>query len=268
MEEAIWTTALMANGGTTRMQNSHALWPESPKKIIHPKTSSSMNRASFLWIQLRPSPQLSHCVGTLARERVRHSLPKCDCLSSPKRNGRFSPIFESYAKKISLYRTIDFCRVTTYFICLFLIALTVRNVFCHTFLYCCLTQSLLIGECLGNGSRRTWGRPAANKWRALAKERIVLGVPMWLYCDDTSGNISKKWNKLNSWLATLAGLPSHLVQLPFNVHFLCTSSFAPPLEMMAEIVKVFRCVIYQCVKSIRLLSKRSDLTGMVGIREW
>ncbi|KAH9941369.1 hypothetical protein B0H21DRAFT_780213 [Amylocystis lapponica] len=33
---------------------------------------------------------------------------------------------------------------------------------------------------------------------------------MWLYCDDTSGNSSKKWNKHNSILLTLAGLPRHL----------------------------------------------------------
>lgn len=65
-------------------------------------------------------------------------------------------------------------------------------------------------------------------------------MPIFLYCDDTSGNVSKKWNKLNSWLCTLAGLPPDQAQLPFNVHFLCTSNAAPPLEMLEPIVQVFR----------------------------
>ncbi|KAL4074425.1 hypothetical protein V8B97DRAFT_2022685 [Scleroderma yunnanense] len=46
-----------------------------------------------------------------------------------------------------------------------------------------------------------------NKWHALAKGAHVYGFPIWLYCDDTSGNLSKCWNKHNSFLFTPAGLP-------------------------------------------------------------
>ncbi len=59
---------------------------------------------------------------------------------------------------------------------------------------------------------------------------------MWLYCDDTSGNMSKKWNKHNSWLFTAAGLPRALAHQEANVHFLSTSNTAPPLEMLHGIV--------------------------------
>ncbi|KAH9935417.1 uncharacterized protein B0H18DRAFT_950971 [Fomitopsis serialis] len=57
-----------------------------------------------------------------------------------------------------------------------------------------------------------------------------------MYCDDTSGNMSKKWNKHNSWLFTPAGLPQEIGQQEGNVHFLVTLNLAPPLEMLDGIV--------------------------------
>jgi len=60
---------------------------------------------------------------------------------------------------------------------------------------------------------------------------------MWLYCDDTSGNLSKKWNKHNSFLFTPAGLPRYMVHRQSNIHFLSTSNIAPPLEMLDGIAE-------------------------------
>ncbi|KAJ7885666.1 hypothetical protein B0H14DRAFT_3431620 [Mycena olivaceomarginata] len=71
-----------------------------------------------------------------------------------------------------------------------------------------------------------------NPWRERAKGARVLAFPIWLYCDDTSGNLSKKWNEHNSFLFTPAGLPREESQKEYNVHFLCTSNIAPPLEML------------------------------------
>ncbi|CAK5282232.1 unnamed protein product [Mycena citricolor] len=76
-----------------------------------------------------------------------------------------------------------------------------------------------------------------NPWRAKAAGARVVSFPMWLYCDDTSGNISKKWNKHNSFLMTPAGLNQHESQKEYNIHFLATSNLAPPLEMMDGIVQ-------------------------------
>ena len=75
-----------------------------------------------------------------------------------------------------------------------------------------------------------------NRWRALAKGHRTLALPLWLYCDDTSGNTSKKWNEHNSFLFTLAGLPQEETAKEYNVHFHCTSNLAPPLEMMDGVV--------------------------------
>ncbi|KAI6147878.1 hypothetical protein BKA82DRAFT_4329899 [Pisolithus tinctorius] len=71
-----------------------------------------------------------------------------------------------------------------------------------------------------------------NHWHVLANGAYVYGFPIWLYCDDTSGNVSKHWNKHHSFLFTPAGLPHAAVHQEYNVHFLCTSNVAPPLEML------------------------------------
>ncbi|KAI0654160.1 hypothetical protein C8Q70DRAFT_926326, partial [Cubamyces menziesii] len=82
--------------------------------------------------------------------------------------------------------------------------------------------------------------PARNVLRIEAQGLRVVGCPLWLYCDDTSGNSSKKWNKHNSLLFTLAGLPRALVHLMYNIHYLATSNIAPPLEMMEQLVEQLR----------------------------
>ncbi|KAJ7232133.1 hypothetical protein C8J57DRAFT_1439801 [Mycena rebaudengoi] len=75
-----------------------------------------------------------------------------------------------------------------------------------------------------------------NRWRKLSPGNCVVAFPVWLYCDDTSGNQSKKWNKHNSFLFTAAGLPCQYVHQESNIHFLSTSNIAPPLEMLDSIV--------------------------------
>ncbi|KAI0071651.1 hypothetical protein K474DRAFT_1606601 [Panus rudis PR-1116 ss-1] len=79
-----------------------------------------------------------------------------------------------------------------------------------------------------------------NPWRAKAKGHRVMAFPVWLYCDDTSGNVSKRWNKHNSILFTAAGLPRRLVHKEYNIHFLATSNIAPPLEMLDGVVEQLR----------------------------
>ncbi|EIN08604.1 hypothetical protein PUNSTDRAFT_28808, partial [Punctularia strigosozonata HHB-11173 SS5] len=82
--------------------------------------------------------------------------------------------------------------------------------------------------------------PLRNKWRIKGSGRQVHSLPLWLYCDDTSGNVSKKWNKHNSVLLTFAGLPRRKVQSLSNIHFLSTSNIAPPLEMMENIISTIK----------------------------
>ncbi|KAJ3978017.1 hypothetical protein EV361DRAFT_189574 [Lentinula raphanica] len=76
-----------------------------------------------------------------------------------------------------------------------------------------------------------------NRWRTRSHGHPVYSFAMWLYCDDTSGNVSKKWNKHNSFLFTAAGLSREHVQKQSNIHFLSTSNLAPPLEMLDGVVE-------------------------------
>ncbi|KAH9080259.1 hypothetical protein EDB83DRAFT_2503408 [Lactarius deliciosus] len=90
-----------------------------------------------------------------------------------------------------------------------------------------------------NGSIFQWtltDPKVGNRWRVLAGGARVYSFPIWLYCDDVSGNQLKRWNKHYSFLFSAAGLPCTLFQHEYNVHFLCTSNLAPPLEMLDGIV--------------------------------
>jgi len=88
-----------------------------------------------------------------------------------------------------------------------------------------------------------------NCWHALAQGSRVATFPIWLYCDDTSGNLSKKWNKHNSFIFTAAGLPRAEAQKKFNVHFLSTSNLAPPLEMLDGVVDQLEYVMLSLFQS-------------------
>jgi hypothetical protein len=46
-----------------------------------------------------------------------------------------------------------------------------------------------------------------NLWRTKAASKIIWHTPINLYCDDTSGNVLKQWNKHISYYFMLAGLP-------------------------------------------------------------
>ncbi|KAF8173028.1 hypothetical protein K438DRAFT_1940336 [Mycena galopus ATCC 62051] len=101
-------------------------------------------------------------------------------------------------------------------------------------------------EALNTSSKWTHTDPkVGNLWRARAKGHRVVCFPLWVYCDDTSGNVSKKWNEHNSFLATPAGLPRAEAQKEYNIHFLSTSNIAPPLEMLDGIVDQLELSIAQ-----------------------
>jgi hypothetical protein len=75
-----------------------------------------------------------------------------------------------------------------------------------------------------------------NPWQTKAHGRIIRHTPIKLYCNDTSGNVSKQWNKHISYYFTLSGLPPVNSSQEFNCHFLCTSNTASALEMGQIIV--------------------------------
>ncbi|KAH9810786.1 hypothetical protein DFH28DRAFT_1064014 [Melampsora americana] len=78
--------------------------------------------------------------------------------------------------------------------------------------------------------------PIENKWRAKADRKFIRHIPTSLYLDNTSGNVSKKWNKHMRIYFTLAGLPPSVANQEFNIHFLATSNCASALELFDQVV--------------------------------
>ncbi|KAK7007194.1 hypothetical protein R3P38DRAFT_3325581 [Favolaschia claudopus] len=88
-----------------------------------------------------------------------------------------------------------------------------------------LKQETEVSQFLGSGSHNN--PSIGNAWRERAKGSRVVAFPIWMYCDDTSGNL---------FLFTPAGLSREQAAKEFNIHFLCTSNIAPPLEMLDGIL--------------------------------
>ncbi|KAJ3081758.1 hypothetical protein HDU99_004765, partial [Rhizoclosmatium hyalinum] len=71
----------------------------------------------------------------------------------------------------------------------------------------------------------------------------VFSVPITLFNDDTSGNISKKWNKYESWEFTLAGLSYSMNQNLENIYFICTSNTISAAESAV--------IVSDCLRELR-----------------
>ncbi|KAH9810698.1 hypothetical protein DFH28DRAFT_1131780 [Melampsora americana] len=78
--------------------------------------------------------------------------------------------------------------------------------------------------------------PMVNPWRTKSEGKIIRHVPLTLYSDDTSGNISKKFNKHISIYFTLSGLPPDWSNQEYNTHFLATTNSATALELFDQVV--------------------------------
>ncbi|KAI8461648.1 hypothetical protein BY996DRAFT_6408488 [Phakopsora pachyrhizi] len=76
-----------------------------------------------------------------------------------------------------------------------------------------------------------------NPWRIKAQGRMIRHVPLNIYSDDTSGNLSKQWNKHISIFMSLAGLPPHISNQEYNTLFVATSNIATALELAAPVVE-------------------------------
>ncbi|KAI8445640.1 hypothetical protein BY996DRAFT_6423816 [Phakopsora pachyrhizi] len=74
-----------------------------------------------------------------------------------------------------------------------------------------------------------------NHWRVKAQGKMIRHVPLNFYADDTSGNLSKQWNKHISIFMSLAGLPPHFSNLEFNTLFFGTSNIASALELFTPV---------------------------------
>ncbi|OAV96041.1 hypothetical protein PTTG_02286 [Puccinia triticina 1-1 BBBD Race 1] len=91
----------------------------------------------------------------------------------------------------------------------------------------------------------TTSRELPNPWREIAGTKVIRHMPINLYADDTSGNLSKRWNKHISYYLTLSGLPPSSCKMQYNCHFVTTSNQAGVLELAEPIVNEMNLIARQ-----------------------
>ncbi|ORY41327.1 hypothetical protein BCR33DRAFT_826249 [Rhizoclosmatium globosum] len=106
----------------------------------------------------------------------------------------------------------------------------------------CTNLVKIVFECGKSATLRNFEQSMRNgsALRLRACGRRVFNVPITLFNDDTSGNESKKWNKYESILFTLAGLPFKESQLQHNIFFVCTSKDFKAIESGVVVVNCMR----------------------------
>jgi hypothetical protein len=68
-----------------------------------------------------------------------------------------------------------------------------------------------------------------------AAGRPTLTLPLVIFSDETSGNRSKKWNRLESYSMFLASLPREEISRFSNIHFISASNLVRSAERGKEI---------------------------------
>ncbi|KIK24423.1 hypothetical protein PISMIDRAFT_98570, partial [Pisolithus microcarpus 441] len=71
-----------------------------------------------------------------------------------------------------------------------------------------------------------------NVWREKSGGRMVYNVPLIIFMDNVSGNISKQWNKHHVIYMSNANLPREMLEQEFYVWFVTSSPHAAPMELM------------------------------------
>lgn len=79
--------------------------------------------------------------------------------------------------------------------------------------------------------------------REKSKGRMVYSVPLIIFMDDVSGNVSKQWNKHHAIYMSNANLPREMLEKEFCVRFVTSSPHAAPMELMHAMKESIRCVL-------------------------
>ncbi|KAG1761023.1 hypothetical protein EDD22DRAFT_848083 [Suillus occidentalis] len=82
-------------------------------------------------------------------------------------------------------------------------------------------------------SSKKYAKLEPNLLRARSQGRMVYAVPLIIFMDDVSGNISKQWNKHHAIYMSNANLPREMLEKEFCVRFVTSSPHAAPMEMMS-----------------------------------
>jgi hypothetical protein len=78
--------------------------------------------------------------------------------------------------------------------------------------------------------------------RIEAKGKLVFFVPVMIFVDDVSGNVSKQWNKHFVCYSSNGSLPREYLDKESNVRFVSASPNVNPVELFQGIRESFECV--------------------------
>jgi hypothetical protein len=67
--------------------------------------------------------------------------------------------------------------------------------------------------------------------KVLGEAKPSITVPLLVFSDETSGNTTKKWNRLENFSMSLAGLPRKEIRKVENIHFLAASNVVPSVPL-------------------------------------
>jgi hypothetical protein len=91
---------------------------------------------------------------------------------------------------------------------------------------------LILLDALSQDSSSSHARLMPNHLREKSGGHMVLSVPLIVFMDDVSGNISKQWNKHHIVYMSNAAMPREMLEKEFCVQFVSSSPHATPLELM------------------------------------
>ncbi|KAF8871236.1 hypothetical protein BD779DRAFT_1478341 [Infundibulicybe gibba] len=86
--------------------------------------------------------------------------------------------------------------------------------------------------CRFTASSEKWATKMPHPMRQKAQGRRVISVPLIVFMDDVSGNISKQWNKHHAIYMSNGNLPREMIEKEFCVRFVTSSPHASPMELM------------------------------------
>lgn len=81
-------------------------------------------------------------------------------------------------------------------------------------------------------SSMSYGSKMPHPLHEAADGRMVYSVPLIIFMDDVSGNISKQWNKHHVIYASNANMPREMLEKEFYLRFVSSSPHASPMELM------------------------------------
>lgn len=87
----------------------------------------------------------------------------------------------------------------------------------------CSTKFLLLCTCITCSQEKLeFLKVHASKEKAEGKQVVVL--PLVIFSDETSGNTTKKWNRIETYSMVMAGLPQREARKFENIHLLTASN--------------------------------------------